>query len=79
MSQHDMILQQQIAVKRQERASAVIAAKAALRALSEVAFYARTKPVEEINTAEMTAHLEQLISRQEDVQRIDSEIKELEY
>ncbi len=79
MSREELIKQGQIQQKKQDRANAVIAAKAALRSLAEDAIYAKAKQVEEINTAELTAHLEQLVLKQEEVQRIDAEIKELEY
>ena len=79
MSQTEMIKRGQIEEKKQQRAAAVIAAKAALRSLGDSAVYTRNKPVEEINTAELTAHLEQLIAKQKEVKRIDEEIKELNY
>jgi len=79
MSQAELIRQGQIAGKKQERAVAVIAAKAALRSLANAAAYAIPKPVEDINTAELAAHLEQLTAKQEEVQRIDQELSELTY
>lgn len=79
MSQHELIIKGQIAEKKQERVRAVIAAKAALRSLANAAAYALPKPVEDINTAELAAHLQQLTDRQEEVQRLDEEIRELSY
>ncbi len=79
MSQAEMIKRGQIAEKKQQRANAVIAARAALKALMNAAAYAMSKPVEEYNTAELTAHLEQVAAKQEEVKRIDQEIKDLEY
>ena len=79
MSEVQMIRDQQISLKKQARAAAVIAAKTALRSLVQAGIYAQGKPVEEINTAEMAVHLDSLTSKQEEIQAIDQEIKELSY
>ncbi len=79
MSKEDVIASGLIGKKKLAAANAITAAKAALRALAEAAVYAKVKQIEQINTAEMTAHLEQLISKQEELRRINEEIQELEY
>lgn len=79
MNQAELIKQGQIQKRKQDQLQAVTAAKAALRSLGNAATYAVLKPVAEINTAEMTVYLEQLIAKQQEVKRIEDEIKELEY
>lgn len=57
MSQQDMIRQGEIQKRKQEQLLAVTSAKAALRALVNDATYSISKPVSEINTALLSAHL----------------------
>lgn len=79
MNEQNLIQQGQLGEKRLARTNALLAAKAARRALVSAATYAMNKPIEEVNTAEIKVYLEQLIAKQEEVQRIDAEIKELSY
>jgi hypothetical protein len=79
MSQQDMIRQGEIQKRKQEQLLAVTSAKAALRALVNDATYSISKPVSEINTALLSAHLTQLIEKQEEEHRLNEEIKELSY
>jgi tellurite resistance protein len=79
MSQHELIKQGQIGVKRQARMSNVIAARSALQALINAAVYAQAKKIEDINTAELAAHLDVLTNHQELIRQLDEEIKALEY
>ena len=78
MSQAEMIRQGDIKKRRLSRLQAQADAKSALRFLINTATAAVPKPVEEINTAELTAYLEQLIAKQEEVRRLDQEIEDLE-
>lgn len=77
--QADLIKKGQIAQKKQERMSHVIAARAALAALINSAAYAQDKKVEDINTAELEAHFDTLKNRQEQIKQIDEEVRALEY
>ncbi len=77
MSQADIIVE--IGKKKQQRNQAIFAANAALRALIDEGLKARTKPIEDINTAGLMAHLVQLTEKQEEIGRLTAEIKELEY
>lgn len=79
MSQAELIKKGMIAEKRLARSKAQADAKTALRTLSADATYAWNKPVEEIDTAGLMLHLEQLTAKQEEVRRLDAEIRELEY
>jgi hypothetical protein len=78
MSQADVIRQGDIKKRRLARSMAQAEAKTALRFLINTATAAFGKPVEEINTAELTAHLEQLVAKQEEIKQLDAEINDLE-
>ncbi|MBI5634872.1 MAG: hypothetical protein HZA15_15500 [Nitrospirae bacterium] len=79
MSQTELIKQGLILNRKQQRFQAVADAKAALRALINEATYAQDKPVAEMNTVGLQAHLTRLMENQETTRRLDDEIAELEY
>ncbi len=79
MSQAEIIRQGDIQKRKQEQLLAVAAAKAALRALINDATSSYSKPLALVNTALLQAHLTQVTEKQEEWQRLETEIRELEY
>lgn len=79
MSQADMIRQGEIQKRKHAQMAAVTAAKAALRALVNDATSSMPKPVADINSALLQAHLTQFAEKQEEWQQLEAAIKDLEY
>ena len=81
MTQEELMRRGQIQQKKLDHMQVVTEAKAALRALIADASYAQitNKPIPEINTAILQAHLTRLIEKQEEEHRLNEEIKELNY
>lgn len=79
MSQAELIRKGQIGDKKQARMKSVVAARTALGALVNAGVYAQDKRVEDVNSAELTAHLETFIEHQEVIKQLDDEIRGLEY
>ncbi len=79
MSQAELIRQGEIQKRKQTQMLAVAGAKAALRALINDATTSYPKPLALVNTALLQAHLTQVTEKQEEWQKLEAEIKELEY
>jgi hypothetical protein len=79
MSQAELIKKGQIAEKKQNRMSHVIAGRSALAALINAAAYAQDKKIEDVNSSELTVHLDSFKEHQASIKQIDEEIKALEY
>lgn len=79
MSQQEMILRGEVQRRKQAQLAAVTDAKAALNALINDAVTSKMKPMADINTALLQAHLTRVCEKQEEWEMLEKEIKELEY
>lgn len=79
MSQQEMILRGEVQKRKLAQAAALNDAKAALGALITDAVTSRVKPISDINTALLQAHLTRVCEKQKEWEMLEKEIKELEY
>lgn len=79
MSQAELIKQGEVQKRKQAQMLAIASAKAALRALVNDAVSSVPKQLADINSALLQAHLTTLTEKQEEWQKLEAEIKDLEY
>jgi len=79
MSQAEVIKNADIQKRKQAQLSAITSAKAALRSLINDAQTSYGKPLADVDTALLQAHLTTVTEKQEEWDRLEKEIKDLDY
>jgi alpha-galactosidase/6-phospho-beta-glucosidase family protein len=79
MSQQEFIIRGEVQQRKLAQAAVLNDAKAALGALIVDSVTSKMKPIADINTELLQAHLNRLCEKQKEWNRLEKEIKELEY